>query len=1519
MINAETTPTRPGHALPPRASDIDHEFETWFARTCVPEILADARREALRWDGRPLAWEVCHEILAFQAFSGDRYTAERLIELSNTRYRALDALWPGGAPTREQIDAFYVRSAEILPWGHGVFQADHNVADRRIHWLRRVRLLEQLQHLGADSLVDYGAGGGHTTLLAKAMGFARVVHHEHGIFHPYVAWRAEHITSLERNRQDFVLTDAAAPLSLGTPVAAVVCTDVAEHVYSPDELLEQIYAALQPEGHLVWVSMFADGGISCHLHGHMSGQEETWLARHGFKRVADLPCHYQGHTGLYQRVAARALRPHGGGACVDPTPRTTGYPTLVPMPLGPEYTPRTLTQASGDVVVALGDLQLRLKPDRYLDRELIEGRLFERAAVGLMARLIRAGQTVVDVGANFGYITLLSSRWVGQEGRVIAFEPTREYGDRLQAHLSENRVSNVRVESLGLSDGDHGADICVGECSGTMHWTARFPPRIVERVQLASLDDWWRRYLASGQVDALDFVKIDVDGHELAVLRGARETLRRHRPALLVEFYKPALECAGSTCAALAEFLEDDLGYVIHDEDTGRPFASHAALLAHVDRPDRSFNVLCLPAMEPPAGVGPHQPFTSEAEVYLASADRMDAVVGNLARLSAEVPARIDTYATVIGGLSGLNYLLAVRPAQVVFFDLNPSALTYVRWILDVIRTAEDPRDFISLVFSRSVTAFLADTGEPELTVENQARYLARPIEEPLLGRMLSALTPEGRTAYERLVRPHVDARTLPDIRNCRRLLPCWPRDEQVPVGGGLAFGHNDAGQLVPNTNTFFYGLGWLASGESFRTVRQRLADAVVRIQAFDLVHDRSPELLTLAGAVLLHVSNIDGWAPVEWPRIVHSWQEEALAEQCRLTIVSSQSGLTVFSADPHTWAYRALAPHVTGRVVEVTHKAPWGFDEFARTNVTVSDYLGGTFPADTTILHILCGEGVEPATFEAACRKAFAESWRVIVLEHNRESADWGPSPPPHFVSETELRDVVLSHAAHGPARLTTFRRVVGEKDDRRNLMLIMDRDIVTTGPRRPRVLLIADVPNWVFAEHCHVLVERLSDEFDFAVRYGGEPFVEDDYDLIYPLEWNLVDSTRIACPDKYVAGIRSHVSWARCDFQAFASYLTDAFQKTHAVSRRLHRLLSPFVPGLRYLSHGVDTRLFTPRPRVRSSNDPVRIGWAGNRAVPAKGFDALIAPLARVPGVELVTCGFGHHHHLTRREMPEFYQGLDIYLCASGNEGNNNSLLEAAAIGCAIVTTDNGTVPEYLRHESSALIVDREFPAILGAVQALRDDPDRRERMGEAARQAVVEHFSWDAVSEHYRAFFREALADSGRRRSLAAPLRPPAYVVPDALAEARAAAEAREASLRHALAAAEASGRAARQRATLLEEMGRTLAPTVISHGLKEVTVYGAGEAGQALAEVLTWHGIRVTRFVDRDPAKIGRALAGVPVISLATAVELTVGCFVVGSVAFADEIRRAIEAAHEGTGRQPLILAPGFAAPGVSTAA
>ena len=93
-----------------------------------------------------------------------------------------------------------------------------------------------------------------------------------------------------------------------------------------------------------------------------------------------------------------------------------------------------------------------LDPAKYLDQSIINTGIFEKSSTNVVKHLIKKGDTVLDIGANIGYYTVIFSRMVGSSGKVLAFEPTKYYWKILKQNLLENKIKNCRVFDFGLSD-----------------------------------------------------------------------------------------------------------------------------------------------------------------------------------------------------------------------------------------------------------------------------------------------------------------------------------------------------------------------------------------------------------------------------------------------------------------------------------------------------------------------------------------------------------------------------------------------------------------------------------------------------------------------------------------------------------------------------------------------------------------------------------------------------------------------------------------------------------------------------------------------------------------------------------------------------------------------------------------------------------------------------------------------------------------------------------------------------------
>jgi FkbM family methyltransferase len=167
-----------------------------------------------------------------------------------------------------------------------------------------------------------------------------------------------------------------------------------------------------------------------------------------------------------------------------------------------------------------------------VSRDLVCG-TFERQEREFVARFLEPGMTVVDVGAHAGFYTLLAAKAVGPAGRVIAFEPSPREQRGLRRHLRLNGCRNVTIEPFALGDSSGDADLFVFDrTTGCNSFRPSQPAgtRAV-RVAVRRLDD----ALAEAAVTRVDLIKMDIEGGELAALRGAERTFAAARPVLLAE------------------------------------------------------------------------------------------------------------------------------------------------------------------------------------------------------------------------------------------------------------------------------------------------------------------------------------------------------------------------------------------------------------------------------------------------------------------------------------------------------------------------------------------------------------------------------------------------------------------------------------------------------------------------------------------------------------------------------------------------------------------------------------------------------------------------------------------------------------------------------------------------------------------------------------------------------------------------------------------------------------------------
>jgi FkbM family methyltransferase len=188
-------------------------------------------------------------------------------------------------------------------------------------------------------------------------------------------------------------------------------------------------------------------------------------------------------------------------------------------------------------------------PECYRDtfRPYITSHNWEKLTTEMFKRVVKEGDVVLDIGANIGYFTLLAARLVGEKGRVYSFEPEPINHSLLLKNIRLNSydnvvpvqkaVSNVKgTVRLHLSDTDTGAHTLRHNPSGDKFATTH-SGKFIE-VESVVLDEYFEN-----KGHAINVVKMDVEGAEMAVLLGMDKILKQNQDLrIFAEFYPLAIK-----------------------------------------------------------------------------------------------------------------------------------------------------------------------------------------------------------------------------------------------------------------------------------------------------------------------------------------------------------------------------------------------------------------------------------------------------------------------------------------------------------------------------------------------------------------------------------------------------------------------------------------------------------------------------------------------------------------------------------------------------------------------------------------------------------------------------------------------------------------------------------------------------------------------------------------------------------------------------------------------------------------
>jgi FkbM family methyltransferase len=212
-----------------------------------------------------------------------------------------------------------------------------------------------------------------------------------------------------------------------------------------------------------------------------------------------------------------------------------------------------------------GSLRMELNLGEHMASQVFWFGYYSRDVLYAIEKLLRLGDAFFDVGANVGEVSLFAARRVGPTGLVMAFEPIAAIAGKLRRNVQLNQLRNIEVFEVGVSDETGEAPIYAASGlfdDGSRHqglgtlYASKVRAERVGSATLTTLD----AFVEAEGVRRVDGIKLDIEGAELAALRGAETTLKRFRPWLVIEIGEETCQTGGYEPGAIFDFL-DSFGY----------------------------------------------------------------------------------------------------------------------------------------------------------------------------------------------------------------------------------------------------------------------------------------------------------------------------------------------------------------------------------------------------------------------------------------------------------------------------------------------------------------------------------------------------------------------------------------------------------------------------------------------------------------------------------------------------------------------------------------------------------------------------------------------------------------------------------------------------------------------------------------------------------------------------------------------------------------------------------------------
>ena len=221
-----------------------------------------------------------------------------------------------------------------------------------------------------------------------------------------------------------------------------------------------------------------------------------------------------------------------------------------------------------------GDIKIKLHLKDWIQQQIYFTDYFDYKGIKFLKHTLKEGDTFFDVGTNIGSYSLVASKIVGNSGKVYSFEPVFKTLKKLTETVERNNFNNIQIEKKIVSDKNESINIYASpdDNIGMSSIVKKFENVKPESVPSVILDE----YIIAQKIKKITLVKIDVEGAELAVLKGMKRILKEIKPIIFIEISNDVLADIAIDAQEIIDFiLEYDYSiYAVSKRGTATMFNS---------------------------------------------------------------------------------------------------------------------------------------------------------------------------------------------------------------------------------------------------------------------------------------------------------------------------------------------------------------------------------------------------------------------------------------------------------------------------------------------------------------------------------------------------------------------------------------------------------------------------------------------------------------------------------------------------------------------------------------------------------------------------------------------------------------------------------------------------------------------------------------------------------------------------------------------------------------------------------